>query len=110
MILLSLFGACADPKPYGGCASAGDCTGVRSDGVAQCLLIADVKVCAWSCQSDAQCGSDDGYPRLCAPPPDGQAELGGACLPSCADGLCPDGYTCRATGAGNDIKKICFPG
>ena len=117
MLILCLIGACGDPKVYGGCESAADCTGVRGDGAAQCLLVADVKVCAWSCQVDADCGSDDGYKRLCAAPPEGAAGLGNSCLPSCEDAdvagradVCPDGYTCRSTGAGADIKKACFPG
>jgi hypothetical protein len=98
---------------YASCEVADDCAVQGDDVEATCLAAGDEGVCTWSCDTDADCAADDGWARVCAP---FESTEGSWCFPSCEDedvqdpdAPCPEGYTCRSTGGGDENRKVCFP-
>jgi len=114
LVLLSCLASCGGDL-YASCDTTEDCDDVvPDDAEGECLEVSTENVCTWSCTVDDDCGSDEDYPRLCAPL---ESQEGMWCFPSCEDEdvedpdhPCPDGYTCRSTGGGSDNRKFCAPG
>ena len=107
LLLLACSGA---PEPYGVCEQVEDCADqVPEEAQAVCLDKAGEGFCTWSCELDEDCvfGEEE---RVCASFED---EGGMHCFPGCegdtGEDLCPDGFTCRSTGGGEDNRKVCFP-
>lgn len=104
---------CGGDGLYNSCESADDCEAPSDTADAACLSGSDGGVCTWSCSTDLDCATDDDLDRVCAP---FESEEGAFCFPSCegegegdSSASCPDGFTCRSTGGGDENQQVCFP-
>jgi hypothetical protein len=114
VVFLSWLASCGGPDLYASCDTSEDCTDLSETAEGVCLQFSDEEICTWTCATDADCESDEDYPRVCAPFQEG---LDTWCFPSCEDAdvsdpekPCPEGYTCRSTGGGAENRKFCAPG
>ena len=114
LLSLSLFVVgCGGDQLYASCETVDDCEVHSDDTEAACLGASDGGVCTWSCATDVDCAADDDLARVCAPY---ESQEGTWCFPSCEDedvgdssAPCPDGFTCRSSGGGDENQKVCFP-
>jgi hypothetical protein len=108
-VTLVLFLACSIPD-YAPCEQAEDCVDlVPQDAEGVCLDKSGEGFCTWSCEADEDCEAPDGRSRVCA---SFESSEGMHCFPSCEDtgeAACPEGFSCRSTGGGDDNRKVCFP-
>lgn len=99
---------------YAACDVPDDCSGIVPEEVdAVCLDKSGQGFCTWDCETDTDCegDQDEDVDFVCA---SFESTEGMSCFPSCeegdtAQGSCPDGYTCRSTGGGEDNRRVCFP-
>src|SRR5688572_23805135 len=97
--------SCGDDDLYPPCEEASDCE-VPEGKSAVCLPKGDEGFCSWDCAADADCDGGE-HPLVCASFESTPAKY---CFPPCEGGEeCPDGFSCRSTGGGNENRKVCFP-
>src|SRR5262245_61098474 len=106
LLVLAGFASCGGDDLYAACEADADCD-VPSGKTPTCLKPATEGFCSWTCSADGECSFDDDVVRICA---SYESTAGKYCFPSCEGGAaCPEGYSCRSTGGGNQNRKVCYP-
>lgn len=114
-LCLALGAGCGGPGVYAACEDPGDCDGaVPEETEAVCLPKENWGFCTWTCDVDADCANDvnEDYDYLCS---SFESSSDTYCFPSCLEegpeelDACPNGYTCRSSGGGEDNRRVCFP-
>lgn len=110
-----LLAACGPDPVYDDCTEEADCEGAGPEGATvACLPKGDEGFCSWACAGDDDCADPDddhgGWDLVCA---SFESTEGTWCFPACRTeedvDACPEGFTCRSTGGGDENRKVCFP-
>ena len=99
-----LAASCGDDDLYPPCESASDCD-VPDGKNAVCVPKSAEGFCSWTCAADADCEGGEAE-LICA---SFESTVAQYCFPPCDGEECPDGFSCRSTGGGNQNRKVCFP-